>query len=62
MNFAQDVFFNAKSQKPVSDLWLLNLVAMETGRVILAIFVHPQNMHTLYIKYILLCWTRNKSL
>ena len=22
---------------------------------------NPQNMHTLYIKYILLCWTRNKS-
>ena len=39
MKFAQDVSFSAKSQKPVSDLWLLNLVAMETGHVILAIFV-----------------------
>ena len=38
MKFAQDVSFSAKSQKPVSDLWLLNLVAMETGHVILAIF------------------------
>ena len=38
MKFAQDVSFSAKSQKPVSDLWLLNLVAMESGRVILAIF------------------------
>ena len=39
MKFAQDVSFSAKSQKPVSQLWLLNLVAMETGHVILAIFV-----------------------
>ena len=39
MKFAQDVSFSAKSQKPVSELWLLNLVAMETGHVILAIFV-----------------------
>ena len=39
MKFAQDVSFSAKSQKPVSDFWLLNLVAMETGHVILAIFV-----------------------
>ena len=38
MKFAQEVSFSAKSQKPVSDLWLLNLVAMETGHVILAIF------------------------
>ena len=39
MKFAQDVSFSTKSQKPVSELWLLNLVAMETGHVILAIFV-----------------------
>ena len=39
MKFAQDVSFSAKSKKPLSDLWLLNLVAMETGHVILAIFV-----------------------
>ena len=39
MKFAQDVSFSAKSQKPVSNFWLLNLVAMETGLVILAIFV-----------------------
>ena len=39
MKFAQDVSFHAKSQKPVSELWLLNLVAMETGHVILPIFV-----------------------
>ena len=39
MKFAQDVSFSAKSQKLVSELWLLNLVAMETGHVILAIFV-----------------------
>ena len=39
MKFSQDMSFSAKSQKPVSDSWLLNLVAMETGHVILAIFV-----------------------
>ena len=38
MKYAQDVSFSAKSQKPVSNFWLLNLVAMETGHVILAIF------------------------
>ena len=38
MKFAQDVSFSAKCQKLVSDLWLLNLVAMETGHMILAIF------------------------
>ena len=39
MKFAQDVSFSAKSQKPVSNILLLNLVAMETGHVILANFV-----------------------
>ena len=39
MKFAQDVSFSENSQKPVSNLWFLNLVAMETGHVIFAIFV-----------------------
>ena len=39
MKFAQAMSFSAKRQKPVSDLWLLNMVAMETGHVILTIFV-----------------------
>ena len=39
MKFAPHVSLSAKSQKPLSELWLLNLVAMETGHVIFAIFV-----------------------
>ena len=52
MKFAQDVPFIAKSQKPISDLWLFNLVAMETGHGILAIFVlfgHEKSLKYAYI-------------
>ena len=59
MKFAQDVSFSAKSQKPVSDLWLLNLVAMEMDHVIRAIFVllglekspkYANTVHKIYFK------------
>ena len=52
MKFAQNMSFSAKSQKPVSDLWLLNLVAMGTGHVILAVFVlfrHEKSQKYAYI-------------
>ena len=54
MKFAQDMSFSPKSKKPVSELWLLNLVAMETGHVILAIFVlfgHEKFPKYAYIVY-----------
>ena len=39
MKFAPDVHFDAKTRKPVSKFWYQYLVAMETGKAILAILV-----------------------
>ena len=64
MTFAQDVSLGAKSQKSVSNLSLLYLVAKETGHVILAIFgmFGYENMHKLLFYFVEQDWNKSPDI